>query len=205
MKCNICGQEFGSGAYCQHCKADRITALGNYAGYTSPNAAAKATNDSVVNAGSTTCPTKQYDKNNFMVCYNCANVIPVDSEYCPCCNTELFKICPKCGHKYSSQYEICNKCGTNRKEYLKEQDELKRRQQEEERKRQQEEERKRQYREMHNAYKRKERISNISLYIVYVGCSLLIVFGTFGEGWNLWVNILISLIIATIMFKFLEG
>ena len=30
MKCHVCGQEFGNGAYCQHCNADRITALGNY-------------------------------------------------------------------------------------------------------------------------------------------------------------------------------
>ena len=38
MKCNVCGQEFGNGAYCQHCNADRITALGNYSGgYNAPD------------------------------------------------------------------------------------------------------------------------------------------------------------------------
>lgn len=56
-----------------------------------------------------------------MVCYNCANVIPRDSEYCPCCRIKLYEVCPKCGHRYSSQYKICNKCGTDREEYLAEQ------------------------------------------------------------------------------------
>ena len=56
-----------------------------------------------------------------MVCYNCANVIPADSEYCPCCRIKLFEVCPKCGHTYSSQYKICNKCGTDREHILDEQ------------------------------------------------------------------------------------
>lgn len=201
MKCNICGQEFGSGAYCQHCKADRITALGNYTGYTSPNAAAKATNSgSAVNASSTTYPMKQYDKNNFIVCYNCANVIPADSEYCPCCNTKLFKTCPKCGHKYSSQYKYCNKCGINREEYLKQQDELKRRQQEEE-------ERKRQYREKVKAQELEdENYKLIAKIIVFIIC-LLLSFGgvlcVFADKLRWWLIIPMGVILAIILFHYL--
>lgn len=136
MKCNVCGQEFGNGAYCQHCNADRITALGNYSGgYNAPDSPKNVTSDT--SAGGTN-PTSGYGSGNdlrnsskqnvsgngreqFMVCYNCANVIPVDSEYCPCCRIKLYEVCPKCGHRYSSQYKICNKCGTDREEYLAEQ------------------------------------------------------------------------------------
>lgn len=49
-----------------------------------------------------------------MFCYKCNNVIPGNSKFCPCCNIELYTICPKCGEKYSSQYSICSQCGTNR-------------------------------------------------------------------------------------------
>ena len=54
-----------------------------------------------------------------MFCYKCNNVIPSDSKYCPCCKVELFTTCPKCGAKYSSQYHICNQCGTDRDDYLR--------------------------------------------------------------------------------------
>ena len=41
-----CGQEFGNGAYCQHCNADRITALGNYSGgYNAPDSPKKVTSN----------------------------------------------------------------------------------------------------------------------------------------------------------------
>lgn len=53
-----------------------------------------------------------------MFCYKCNNVVPTDSKYCPYCKVKLYTICPKCGQKYSSQYPICNQCGTNRQEYL---------------------------------------------------------------------------------------
>ena len=136
MKCNVCGQEFGNGAYCQHCNADRITALGNYSGgYNAPDAPKNITSNTNTRGDN---PISGYGSNNdsynsskrsgagnsgeqFMVCYNCANVIPVDSEYCPCCRIKLYEICPKCGHRYSSQYKRCNKCGTDREEYLAEQ------------------------------------------------------------------------------------
>lgn len=60
-----------------------------------------------------------------MICYKCGNDIPSDSEYCPFCGIKLFVTCPKCGHTHSSQYPICNKCGTNRANYVAEQQRLK--------------------------------------------------------------------------------
>lgn len=60
-----------------------------------------------------------------MICYKCGNDIPSDSEYCPFCGIKLFVTCPKCGHVHSSQYPICNKCGTNRANYVAEQQRLK--------------------------------------------------------------------------------
>ena len=153
MKCNVCGQEFGNGAYCQHCNADRITALGNYSGgYNAPDSPKKVTSNPSAGRAN---PTSGYGSGNgsynsskrsgtgnsgeqFMVCYNCANVIPVDSEYCPCCRIKLYEVCPKCGHWYSSQYKICNKCGTDREEYLAEQRILEQRRQEEARRKEEE-------------------------------------------------------------------
>lgn len=60
----------------------------------------------------------QQSQPQMMFCYKCNNVIPGNSKYCPCCKVELFTTCPKCGAKYSSQYHICNQCGTDRDEYL---------------------------------------------------------------------------------------
>ena len=150
MKCNVCGKEFGHGAYCQPCNADRITAFGNYSGgYNAPdvpkdvpsNASTGGSNPTSGYGFNDTKAPNSYNSSKrsgagssgeqFMVCYNCANVIPVDSEYCPCCRTKLYEVCPKCSHRYSSQYKICNKCGTDREEYLAEQRLLEQRRQEE--------------------------------------------------------------------------
>ena len=57
-----------------------------------------------------------------MFCYNCNQVIPSDSAFCPWCKTELFTKCPKCGKTYSSQYTFCYSCGVNKDEYLEEQE-----------------------------------------------------------------------------------
>lgn len=59
-----------------------------------------------------------------MICYNCSNVIPADSLYCPCCGIKLYVDCPNCGHRYSSQYKICNHCGVDRLRLLEEQERL---------------------------------------------------------------------------------
>ena len=140
MKCNVCGQEFGNGAYCQHCNTDRITALGNYSGgYNAPDAPKNVSSNTstggsnpISGYGSSNANTQNSNNSSeqcgvmnnreqFIVCYHCANVIPVDSVYCPCCGIKLFETCPKCEHKYSSQYKICNRCGTNSEVYLSEQ------------------------------------------------------------------------------------
>lgn len=67
-----------------------------------------------------------------MFCYKCNQVIPANSAFCPWCQTELFVTCPKCGNKYSSQYPSCNQCGTNRENYIIEQQKEKARMLEEE-------------------------------------------------------------------------
>ena len=124
MKCSNCGKEFGSGSNCQNCGIDRVSGLANYSGYDS-------------HAGS-----NSYDSSSFgghtspktTVCYACSEIIPLGATYCPVCGKKLIVTCPKCGHEYSSQYPVCSKCGTNRKEY-------------EERKRREEEDRLRKQRE----------------------------------------------------------
>lgn len=63
-------------------------------------------------------PFSQPTQPQMTFCYNCNQVIPANSVFCPWCQIELFVICPKCGNKYSSQYPACNQCGTNRTEYL---------------------------------------------------------------------------------------
>ena len=125
MKCNVCGKEFGSGAYCQNCGSDIITARGNYTGggYGVPS---QPHHDSISNEPAKPLQSKKSDinknvslpqnsdnMNGSMICYNCAEVIPSDSIFCPCCGMRLFVECPKCGHKYSSRFKICNQCGTN--------------------------------------------------------------------------------------------
>ncbi len=69
-------------------------------------------------ATSNTSQPQVQEQPHMMFCYNCNNVIPGNSIYCPCCQVKLFTKCPKCGAKYSSQYPSCNQCGTNREEYL---------------------------------------------------------------------------------------
>jgi len=103
MKCSRCGNEFGSGSNCQSCGVDRVTGLANYGGYDGP----AGTNGDDPDGG--------FSKT--MVCYACGEIIPANSEYCPYCSKELYVMCPKCGHKYSSQFPACNKCGTNREEF----------------------------------------------------------------------------------------
>lgn len=201
MKCNVCGQEFGNGAYCQHCNADRITALGNYSGgYNAPGSPKNVTTDN----GSKQSGIRNSGE-QFMVCYSCANVIPVDSEYCPCCRTKLFEVCPKCGHRYSSQYNICNKCGTNREEYLEEQRVLEQRRKEEERrqkierkKRLEEQKKDEQQRQEKKKFARREKTDDIITKIVNIAlctpmCAYLI---NMISGWSWTICIPIGLILT---------
>lgn len=122
MKCSNCGREFGEGTHCQHCGVDRVTGLANYNGY---NNSGNSSGYNTPNYGGSPRTT---------VCYACSEIIPLGATYCPVCGKKLIVTCPNCGYEYSSQYSVCSKCGTNRKEY-------------EERKRREEEERQRREKE----------------------------------------------------------
>lgn len=113
MKCANCGKEFGSGTNCQNCGIDRVSGLANYSGY---NNSGGGNNYDSLSYGEQISPKT-------MVCYACEEIIPANSEYCPHCRKKLFETCPKCGNKFSSQYLNCNQCGTNLKQYLKEEKE----------------------------------------------------------------------------------
>lgn len=119
MKCAVCGNEFGVRNTCQHCGADKVTALGNYSGYDTPNSDSFVScNESHQQGDFTQSKIKKVES---MVCYACGEIIPADSRFCPHCSKELYVTCPKCGCEYSSQYPTCNKCGTNRVKYNEEQ------------------------------------------------------------------------------------
>ncbi len=127
MKCSVCGKEFGEGMTCQNCGVDRVTGLGNYSGYETPNGNATSRSSSGSQNGSYRQEVVSQPKIvevKSIVCYNCGEIIPADSKYCPHCSTSLYVTCPKCGHEYSSQYPACSKCGTNRNDYIEKQKEL---------------------------------------------------------------------------------
>ena len=130
MNCSICGKEFGEGTNCQHCGVDRVTGLGNYGGYKNPTG----------NNGYNSSNKEGYISSKNIVCYSCGEIIPSDSEYCPYCCKELYVVCPKCGHHYSSQFPACNKCGTNRSQYYRQLEAEKKAKEEEEKKSKQEQE-----------------------------------------------------------------
>lgn len=111
MKCSVCGKEFGEGTNCQYCGVDRVTGLANFGSYGTSDY--QGTNTPHYNSSYNYSPKT-------MACYSCGEIIPLNSEYCPYCSKELYVTCPKCGHKYSSQFPACNKCGTNRVDYNKE-------------------------------------------------------------------------------------
>jgi len=108
MRCSVCGKEFGEGTNCQYCGVDRVTGLANFGSYGTSDYQRTNTshNDLIYNSPKT------------MVCYACNEIIPSNSEYCPYCKKKLYETCPKCGATYSSQFKVCNKCGTDRREFL---------------------------------------------------------------------------------------
>ena len=138
MRCNKCGNEFGTGEICQHCGADKVAALGDFPGYSVPG----EQNHPTINAPSSYTPC--IDSLSSIICWKCGEVIPAESKYCPVCQVQLFVVCPKCGHRYSAQYANCNECGTNREEFLQQQKE-------------QEEEQERQRRHQEEALRQAER------------------------------------------------
>ena len=121
MRCSVCGKEFGTGCNCQHCGVDRVTGLANYGGYNPSTGSNSDRSDKYQQYGSSS--NGGCNSFNTMICYACEEIIPANSEYCPHCRKKLFETCPKCGNKFSSQYYNCNQCGTNLKQYLKEEKE----------------------------------------------------------------------------------
>lgn len=138
MRCANCGKEFGSGTNCQNCGVDRVTGLANYSGY----------DGHTRSSNPISLEKTEYAANKITACYACGEIIPEGSTFCPYCKKKLLTTCKKCGNTYSTQYSVCNKCGTDRYEYYKEMQAKEK----EDRKRQLEEARKKQAqeREEHN-------------------------------------------------------
>ena len=111
MRCNKCGQEFGKGDTCQHCGADKVSALGEFSGYSTPN------NKQTTVKNSISSPASQHiEPITSQICWKCGEIIPL-GKFCPVCGQDLFQVCPKCQTQYSSQYHICPNCGTNHIEF----------------------------------------------------------------------------------------
>lgn len=107
MKCNNCGQEFGPGLTCQNCGTDRVAGLAGFSKGSFPS-----------NGTAPHAPASAPAESNQVLCWNCGEVIPKNSKFCPFCGKETTRTCPNCGHKFSSQYPICPECGSNYKETL---------------------------------------------------------------------------------------
>ena len=125
MRCNNCGYEFGVGLTCQHCGIDRVKGLAEYPNGEFPSGSGSTIRSSMPNPSSSTpshTPSPTGSSQTQILCWGCGEIIPGDSEYCPVCGKQLWHKCPKCGHKFSTQYLICNKCGANREQALKEQE-----------------------------------------------------------------------------------
>lgn len=121
MKCAKCHKEFGLYENCQYCGADKIVGLGSYIGYNPPKDS-QLSSDSIENDNNSMYYTSmEHFDNNSICCFNCNEIIPADSQYCPICGQKLWITCPKCGKQYSSQYRICNQCGTNHQDYIEQQ------------------------------------------------------------------------------------
>ena len=122
MKCNKCGEEFGKGETCQNCGADKVSALGKFTGYTTPKPRSiKKAIATPSPSPSTSISSPQVEPVSSQVCWKCGEIIPLGN-FCPACGQELFRICPNCKTKYSSQYHICSNCGTDHRKYEKEQE-----------------------------------------------------------------------------------
>lgn len=120
MKCNKCGEEFGKGETCQNCGADKVSALGKFTGYTTPKP--RSIKKAIATPSpSTSTSSPQVEPVSSQVCWKCGEIIPLGN-FCPACGKELFRICPNCKTKYSSQYHICSNCGTDHRKYEKEQE-----------------------------------------------------------------------------------
>lgn len=111
MKCNKCGQEFGKGETCQYCGADKVSALGEFSGYSTPKA--RPANGTKA----TSSPSAPFiEPVASQICWKCGEIIPM-GKFCPACGQQLLQKCPKCKESYSAKYNICPNCGTNRLTY----------------------------------------------------------------------------------------
>lgn len=111
MKCNKCGQEFGKGETCQNCGADKVSALGEFSGYSTPKA--RPANGTKA----TSSPSAPFiEPVASQICWKCGEIIPM-GKFCPACGQQLLQKCPKCKESYSAKYNICPNCGTNRLTY----------------------------------------------------------------------------------------
>lgn len=70
---------------------------------------------------SITAHAESFKQPQMVFCWKCGKSIPLNSTFCPWCQTELYTKCPKCGERYSSEYPSCYKCGTNKEMFLLEQ------------------------------------------------------------------------------------
>ncbi len=107
MKCNKCGLEFGKGETCQHCGADKVSALGEFTGYSS----LRHNSENVTKATSSPITT-HLEPVTSQICWKCGEIIPL-GHFCPACGQQLLRKCPKCKKSYSAKYSICPNCGTN--------------------------------------------------------------------------------------------
>lgn len=106
MICNKCGREFGSGIKCQYCGIDRVEGLA-FSGNKDAETLGVKTNIIETN---NTCPQS--------VCFQCGEIIPASSTFCPFCGKQQIIECPKCKYRYPAKFPICSNCGTNREEFL---------------------------------------------------------------------------------------
>lgn len=127
--CERCGHQVSSDAlFCSYCGAklprskDRVEEAALWEG-TAPSSSSI---DGSVNVATSPIPIVKHSdlyaaQEREILCYNCNNSIPSDSRFCPVCQIELFRSCPKCGNIFSTKYCNCNHCGTNIEQFLKQQ------------------------------------------------------------------------------------
>lgn len=108
MKCNNCGQEFGPGLTCQHCGIDRVAGLADFS-------------DGSIPKGGSNSPNTSYSSSvsGQILCWNCGEIIPSNSKFCPFCGKEVAHKCPNCGHNFPAQFAHCPECGTNYEQFFK--------------------------------------------------------------------------------------
>lgn len=119
-KCAKCNNDFGPGEKCQYCGVDKIVGMAQYEGYIAPGEISIDIHENTLGYQKEQMESTASFCNNAGICYNCGEVIPSDSKFCPVCGQNLWRTCPECQKRYSSKYYICNSCGTNWLQYHEE-------------------------------------------------------------------------------------